>query len=96
MAAYNVLQRGGGMDGSQSQPHSVTHVAGGTELPLAIFDLRTEFLQQGLLHPPDGRGLTAGLQSQLGATHTRTQTHAHTHTQNRCKSTWQHECIGVI
>lgn len=42
-----------------------THVACGTELSLPIFDLWTELLQQGFLHPPDGWRLTARLQSQL-------------------------------
>ena len=102
VAAYSVLQRGG-MDGCQSKPNRVTHIAGGTELPLSVFDLRTEFLQQGLLHPPDGRGLPASLQSQLGATHThtntRTYTHTHTHTHTHTihsKSTWQHKYIALI
>lgn len=41
------------------------YVTGGAELPLPVLDLRGEFLQQGLLDAPDGRGLAAGLQRQL-------------------------------
>lgn len=43
-----------------------THVTGCTELPLTVFDLWAEFLEQGFLHPPDGWGLPACLQGHLG------------------------------
>ena len=44
----------------------LTHVAGGTELPLSVLNLRAELLQQGFLHPPDGGRFSTGLQGQLG------------------------------
>ena len=43
-----------------------TYIAGGTELPLSIFDLRAELLQQCFLNPPDWWGLSACLQGHLG------------------------------
>lgn len=42
-----------------------THIACGTKLPLPVFDLWAELLQQGFLHTPNGRRLTTGLQGQL-------------------------------
>lgn len=44
-----------------------THITGCTELPLTIFDLWAEFLEQGFLHPPNGWGLSTCLQGHLAA-----------------------------
>lgn len=41
------------------------YITGGTKLPLPVLDLWSEFLQQGLLHSPDGGGLPPRLQRQL-------------------------------
>ena len=50
---------------TDKQTDRQTHVAGGTELPLAVLDLWAELLQQSLLDPPDGGGLSSGLQRHL-------------------------------